>query len=97
MTRAKTKVSGYIKRKFDDAEVAALIEDLDLVPAFLITPSLVKAYRTELREQYLHKMFDKTNVELAVAYTVEFLSSEWGKEMIKKYRERFNTEIPFNR
>lgn len=97
MTRAKVNLSGYIKRKFDDAEIAALIDDLDLVPAFLITPKLVQMYRRELRDRYLSHEFEKVNVELAIAYTVELLSSEYGKEKIQFYRDKFQGKIPFNR
>ena len=40
MMRRKVPLSGFIKKLkgYDDSEVAAIIEDLDLVPAFMITP-----------------------------------------------------------
>ena len=92
----KAAPSEYIKRKFDDAELAALVEDLDLVPSYLITPSLLRVYRSELRERIITKQFNKENVELAIAYIQELLSSEYGKFLIAKWRERFHIGEQFN-
>lgn len=93
---AKVTPSAYIKRKFDDAELAALVEDLDLVPSYLITPSLLRVYRHELRERIITQQFNKENVELAIAYIQELLSSEYGKFLIAKWRERFHIGEQFN-
>lgn len=99
MTRQKTPLSGYIKhvKMYNDAQVAAIIEDLDLVPEFLITPELVKSYRIALREKAAHANCVRENVELAIAYTEELLNSEYGRYLFKKYSERFSFNIPFNR
>lgn len=82
---------------YNDAEVAAIIEDLDLVPSFLITPKLVALYRAELREKANSENELKENVRIAIAYTHELLSSDYGRELVEKYRERFNYSIPVNR
>lgn len=99
MTRQKVPLSGFIKKLkgYDDAEVAAIIEDLDLVPAFMITPSLIKIFRIELRSKAEAMNADKENVFVALAYIDELLNSEYGRSIVQKYRERFNFSIPLNR
>lgn len=82
---------------YNNAEVAAIIEDLDLVPEFLITPSLIDAYRRELRAKAQEVNCVRENVRLAVAYTEELLNSEYGRYLVAKYRERFSYNIPVNR
>lgn len=99
MIHRKTPLSGFTKRFrfYNDAEVAAIIEDLDLVPAFLITPDLVKMYRVHLREKAAYENGLKENVKVAIAYTEELLQSDYGRELVNKYRERFSYNIPENR
>lgn len=91
MTKKRVRLSGYIKStfKYSDAEVAALIEELDLVPAFLITPTLIRQYRYELREQYSTKLYNKENVRMALEYTHEFLTSPEGKARVKHFQDLF--------
>lgn len=101
MTKKRIHPSGYIKsvlgRKFDDCEVAALIEDLELVPEFLITPSLVKTYRNELRNKKELENCNRENVIMAINYTIEFLNSEYGKWRIEEWHKKFDAVLPFNR
>lgn len=97
MTPKRIRVSGFTKgrSKYTDAQVAALIEDLDLVPALLITPSLIKEYRAEVRQQFSNKLAHKRSVEIALEYAENFLTSEKGKELAYKYEEIFQMKIPF--
>lgn len=99
MMHRKTPLSGFIKRVrfYNDAQVAAIIEDLDLVPAFLITPDLIKCYRIELRNRAEYENCLKENVAVAIAYTEELLNSDYGRDLVEKYRERFSFKIPQNR
>lgn len=97
MIRKRIRVSGFTKGrdKYTDAQVAALIEDLDLVPALLITPSLIKEYRVEVRQQLLNKLAHKRTIEVALEYAENFLTSERGKALAYKYEEIFQMKIPF--
>lgn len=99
MTLRKMPLSGFTKRVrfYNDAEVAAIIEDLGLVPEFLITPTLVGMYRRELRAKAETENAVKENVRIAIAYTEELLNSEYGRYLIDKYRQRFSYFIPENR
>lgn len=99
MIHRKMPLSGFTKRVgfYNDAEVAAIIEDLGLVPEFLITPTLVGMYRRELRSKAEATNAVKENVRIAIAYTEELLNSEYGRYLIDKYRERFSYFLPINR
>lgn len=99
MIHRKIPLSGFTKRFrfYNDAEVAAIIEDLDLVPSFLITKDLVEHYRIALREKVAYENGLKENVKIAIAYTEELLQSDYGRELVEKYRERFSFHIPENR
>lgn len=96
MIPKRIRVSGFTRGrdKYTDAQVAALIEDLDLVPALLITPSLVKAYRIEVREQLNARLAEKENVRRAVEYSDLFLCSERGKLLTKKWDKAFQLVLP---
>lgn len=97
MTPKRIRVSGFTRgrNKYTDAQVAALIEDLDLVPALLITPSLIREYRAEVREQLFSQLAHKRSVEVALEYAESFLTSERGKALAYKYEEIFQMKIPF--
>lgn len=99
MTPRKTHLSGFIKRVrfYNDAQVAAIIEDLGLIPEFLITKDMVEQYRRALREKATSENAVKENVRIAIAYTEELLNSEYGRWLVEKYRERFSFNIPENR
>lgn len=99
MMLRKIPLSGFTKRVrfYNDAEVAAIMEDLGLVPEFLITPSLIGLYRRELRAKAESENAVNENVRIAIAYTEELLNSEYGRFLIEKYRERFSYFIPQNR
>lgn len=99
MIHQRMPLSGFTKRFrfYNDAEVAAIIEDLDLVPSFLITKELVQRYRIQLREKVAYENGLKENVKIAIAYTEELLQSDYGRELIEKYRERFSFNLPSNR
>lgn len=98
MTKKRTQLAGYISRKLNNFEIAALMDDLDLVPEIFITPSVVETYRDEMHKRLKERMlFDRDIVKIAVEYTFMFLGSEYGKSLIRKYQERFSLQIPFNR
>lgn len=99
MTKRRIRVSGFTRGrdKYTDAQVAALIEDLDLVPALLITPELVKHYRIEVHEQLSNKLAERESVRRAIEYCELFLQSYEGVKLTEKYNEKFNFMIPFNR
>lgn len=91
--------SGYIKKhfKYNDAQIAALIEDLDLIPALFITPTLIKQYRIELREKLTTMKTLKYNVDLLLGYTEEFLNSEYGRQRVQRWHDEFSLVLPINR
>lgn len=99
MTPRKTHLSGFTKRVrfYNDAQVAAIIEDLGFIPEFLITKDMVEQYRRALREKATAENAVKENVRIAIAYTEELLNSEYGRWLVEKYRERFSFNIPENR
>lgn len=99
MTPRKTHLFGFTKcvRFYNDAQVAAIIEDLGLIPEFLITKDMVEQYRRALREKATSANAVKENVRIAIAYTEELLNSEYGRWLVEKYRERFSFNIPENR
>lgn len=90
---------GYIKKhfKYNDAQIAALIEDLDLIPAIHITPTLIKLYRIELREKLTTMKTLKYNVDLLLGYTEEFLNSEYGRQRVQRWHDEFSLVLPINR
>lgn len=85
------------RNKYTDAQVAALIDELGLVPAVLITPSLVRMYREEVRAACQEKSATKETVRMAVARCEDFLSSEEGKYVTEYYDNLFSSVHPVNR
>lgn len=94
----KMLVSGFIRGrdKYTDAQVAALIEELDLIPAFLITPTLVKMYRQELRDKATTARGYKDTINEAIAFTENFLQSDKGIERTEHFNSLFSF-VPDNR
>lgn len=98
MTRKRTQLYGYISRKLNNCEIAALMDDLDLVPEIFITPSVIELYRDEMYKRLKERLlFDRDIVKLAIEYTFMFLDSDYGKSLIRKYHEKFSLQLPLNR
>lgn len=98
MTKKRTQLYGYIARKLNNFEIAALMEELDLVPEVFITPSVVDLYRDEMHNRLKERMlFDRDIVKIAVEYTFMFLDSDYGQSLVKKYQEKFSYQLPLNR
>ena len=99
MIPGKIKVFGFTKGrdKYTDAQVAALIEELDLVPAPLITPCLVKQYREEVREACETARATKETVRMAIERCEVYLASEVGKAHTAWFEDLFSFVTPNNR
>lgn len=98
MTRKRVQLYGYMSRKLNNYEIAALMEDLDLVPEVFITPSVVNLYRDEMHKRLKERMlFERDIVKIAIEYTFMFLNSEYGHSLVRKYEEKFNYQLPLNR
>lgn len=98
MTKKRTQLYGYMSRKLNNFEIAALMEELDLVPEIFITPSVVNLYRDEMHVRLKERMlFDRDIVKIAVEYTFMFLNSDYGQSLVKKYQEKFSYQLPLNR
>ena len=54
------------------AEVHALIDELGLIPDFLVTPSLLQAYRVELRSSFESDSFSSMQKDFAKDFLDDF-------------------------
>lgn len=97
MTRKKRQIYGFIGRKFSNPEVAAIMDDLDLLPEPFITPMIVEQFRSELREKLLSNVYDRQLVRMLVEACWSMLNTDYGRDLIRSYSEKFSNTIPLNR
>lgn len=97
--RKSVPLSGFIRalKGFSNPQIAAIMEDLGLIPVLFITPRIIDTWRIEMADKLQNEKGDKELIRVAVAYMHDLLTSERGRELVAKYEQNFSFEIPLNR